>query len=185
MGKRLELDRDCPAKEVLDRFESAGVDVHLWLLDGPTGIPTVAAAGDDLVTRDPALLVMGSGTHLDPAIAALRALTELAQSRASQLQGSRESPERKRLLNKAGYERIKRINREWFAAAKTVSLTSLHDLSTPYIDEDIRIALEELRPFADLVCVYDLTRTRIPVVRVIVPGLEVSHVNKERVGRAR
>jgi ribosomal protein S12 methylthiotransferase accessory factor len=183
MGKRLELDRDCPAKEVFDRFESAGIEVYLWLLDGPTGIPTVAAAGDDQVTRDPALLVMGSGTHPDPAIAAVRALTELAQSRASQLQGGRESPDRTRFVKKAGYERIKRINREWFAPAETVPLTSLDDRSTPYIDEDIRVALEELRPLAERVCVYDLTRTCIPVVRVIVPGLEVSHVNKERVRR--
>jgi ribosomal protein S12 methylthiotransferase accessory factor len=183
LGKRLDLDRNCPAREVFDRFESAGIEVHLWLLNGPTRIPTVAAAGDDLVARDPALLVMGSGTHPDPAIAALRALTELAQSRASHLRGGRENPDRRRLLEKAGYERIKRINREWFASAKTVSLTSLEDLSTPYIDDDIRVALGELRPLAERACVFDLTRTRIPVVRVIVPGLEVSHVNKERVRR--
>jgi ribosomal protein S12 methylthiotransferase accessory factor YcaO len=35
--------------------------------------PTVAAAADDTVTRDPAMIVIGSGTHAGPEIAALRA----------------------------------------------------------------------------------------------------------------
>ena len=30
-----------------------GIDIHLWLLDGKTPIPTVAAAADDTVTKDP------------------------------------------------------------------------------------------------------------------------------------
>ena len=185
MGTRLEIDIDCPAREVQDRFESCGIEIHLWLLDGRTGIPTVAAAGDDTVTRDPGLLVMGSGTHPDPAIAALRALTELAQSRASQLHGGRENPGRKQLLEKAGYDRLKRINREWFADAPSVSLSALANRATPFIDDDIRVVLEELRPHVERVCVCDLSRTEIPVVRVIVPGLEVSHVNRERVRRKR
>ncbi len=185
MGTRLEIDINCPAREVQDRFESCGIEIHLWLLDGRTGIPTVAAAGDDTVTRDPGLLVMGSGTHPDPAIAALRALTELAQSRASQLHGGRENPGRKQLIEKAGYDRLKRINREWFTDAPSVSLSSLANRATPFIDDDIRVVLDELRPHVERVCVCDLSRTEIPVVRVIVPGLEVSHVNRERVRRKR
>ena len=185
MGTRLEIDLDCPAKEVQDRFESCGIEIHLWLLKGRTGIPTVAAAGDDTVTRDPALLVMGSGTHPDPAIAALRALTELAQSRASQLHGGRENPGRSQLIAKAGYDRLKRINREWFADAPAVSLSALDNLATPFVDEDIRVVLEELKPHVERVCVCNLSRTEIPVVRVIVPGLEISHVNRERVKRKR
>ena len=57
----------------------------------------------------------------------------------------------------------------------------MDDLSTPYIDDDIRLVLEELRSFAERVCVCDLTRTVIPVVRVIIPGFEVSHVNPARI----
>lgn len=181
MGKRLDIDVDCPAREFRQRFESAGVEVHLWLLDGRTGIPTVAAAGDDTVARDPALLLVGSGAHTDPAIAALRALADLAQQRATQLRGERDYPGRSVLLEKAGYERLKRINREWFAGGPAVSLSTLDDLSTPFIDDDIRGILGRLKPHARRACVYDLSRTPVPVVRVIVPGLEVSSVNPERV----
>jgi putative methanogenesis marker protein 1 len=181
MGRRLDVDRPCPARDIRERMESLGIEVHLWLLSGRTRIPTVAAAADDTATKDPELLVMGSGTHPDPSIAALRALAEIAQSRASYLTGMRENPDRKSLVERAGYERMKRINREWFARAEEVPLSSVEDRSTPYIDDDIRLVLEELRPLAERVCVCDLTRTSIPVVRVIIPGFEVSHVNPSRI----
>ncbi len=181
MGRRLELDHPCPARDIREKMESSGIEIHLWLLSGRTRIPTVAAAADDTVIKDPELLVMGSGTHPDPAIAALRALTEVAQSRASHLSGGRENPGRKSLVERAGYDRMKRINREWFARAEEITISSMDDLSTPYIDDDIRLVLEELRPFAERVCVCDLTRTIIPVVRVIIPGFEVSNVNPARI----
>ncbi len=181
MGRRLELDHPSPARDIRNKMESSGIEIHLWLLSGKTRIPTVAAAADDTETKDPELLVMGSGTHPDPSIAALRALTEVAQSRASHLSGGRENPGRKSLVERAGYDRMKRINREWFAPAEEFPISSMDDLSTPYIDDDIRLVLEELRPFAERVCVCDLTRTVIPVVRVIIPGFEVSHVNPARV----
>lgn len=181
MGSRLVLDRDCAAREMLERMEGAGVAIHLWLLPGRVDLPTVAAAADDTITRDPELLVMGSGTHPDPAIAALRALTEVAYNRASTLHGEREKPSRKSLVERAGYDRMKRINRRWFADADEVPLSSLRDVSTPFIDDDIRLVLEELRPHVARVIVCDLTRTEIPVVRVVIPGLELSTVNPDRV----
>ncbi|WP_405720488.1 YcaO-like family protein [Streptomyces sp. NBC_00046] len=42
------------------------------------------------VVRQPALLVSGSGAHLDPHVALSRAITEAAQSRLTQITGSRE-----------------------------------------------------------------------------------------------
>ena len=130
LGRRLVIGGDCAARQVLDRFEENGIGIHLWLLDGRTGIPTVAAAADDTVTKDPAMIVIGSGTHACPEIAVLRALTEVAQSRGSYLQGGRTDPRREMVLRKAGYERLKRINRMWFAAAETVDIGDVPDVST-------------------------------------------------------
>jgi ribosomal protein S12 methylthiotransferase accessory factor len=111
----------------------------------------------------------------------LRALTDLALRRATQLHGERDYPGRDALLQKAGYERLKRMNREWFVSGPAVPLSSLNNVSTPFIDDDIRVILDGLKPHAHRVCVYDLSRTPVPVVRVIVPGLEVSYVNPGRV----
>ncbi|MCC7566200.1 MAG: YcaO-related McrA-glycine thioamidation protein [Methanomicrobiaceae archaeon] len=181
LGQRLEITHDCAARQVLDRFEENGISIHLWLLDGKTRIPTVAAAADDTVTRDPAMLVIGSGSHANPEIAALRALTEVAQSRASYLHGGRPDPQREMIMRKAGYDRLKRINRMWFAPADSaIDLSGLDDLSTAYIDGDIRLALEEIAEHADRACVCDLSRTPVPVVRVIVPGFETSYMDKGR-----
>jgi len=181
LGKRIIVDRDGPAKEMLDIFESNGVKIYLWLIEGKTGVPTVAAGGDDTETKDPLLLVMGSGTHLNPEIAVLRALTEVAQSRGSSLKGGKEDAKRRMLVEKAGYERLKRINRMWFKEdAETIKLSEIPDKSTDYIDEDLKVTLEELNGHADRVCVCDLSKTPVPVVRVVIPGLEVSYMDKSR-----
>jgi len=180
MGRRLSITNDCPARQILDRFQDNGIDIHLWLLDGKTPIPTVAAAADDTVTKDPAMIVIGSGTHTSLEIAALRALTEVAQSRGSYLQGGRDDPRREMVLRKAGYERLKRINRMWFADAETVDGGDIPDLSTDRFDLDIQRTLQEVSQHTDRVCVCDLSRTPIPVVRVVAPGFEVSYMDPDR-----
>jgi len=126
------------------------------------------------------MIVIGSGTHACPEIAALRALTEVAQSRGSYLQGGRTDPQREMVIRKAGYERLKRINRMWFADAEAVDIRDIPDVSTNRFDLDIERALQEISPYADRVCVCDLSRTPVPVVRVVVPGFEVSYMDPDR-----
>ena len=183
MGKRISVPKQGPVRDLLDRYGNAGIAITLWLLDGITRIPTVAAAADDPVTKDPAFLVMGAGTHPSPGIAALQALTEVAQRRAARIQGATASEEREAFVQRIGYDRMKRLNREWFAPAPPVDLPSLPDLSTPTIGGDIRLVLAELEGRVERACVCELARTKVPVVRVVVPGLEVSSINKERVRR--
>ena len=183
MGRRLSVGESGPVRDLLARYEGAGIAITLWLVDGLTRIPTVAAAADDPVTQDPAFLVMGSGCHPSPQAAAVQALTEVAQRRAVRIQGAAAAEDREAFVQRIGYDRMKRLNREWFAPAPAVELEGLPDLSTPTIGGDIRLVLSELEGKVDRACVCDLTRTTVPVVRVIVPGLEVSSINKERVRR--
>jgi thioglycine synthase len=184
LGKRLSVAEAGPVRDLFDRYARSGIDITLWLVDTFTRIPTIAAAADDPVTRDPAFLVMGSGAHPSPRAAAIQALTEVAQRRAVRIQGgAAASDEREAFVRRIGYDRMKRLNREWFAPAPSVELADLPDLSTPTIGGDIRLILGELEGKVERVCVCDLTRTRVPVVRVVVPGLEVSAINKERVKR--
>ncbi|HTY53486.1 MAG TPA: YcaO-like family protein [Methanomicrobiales archaeon] len=183
MGKRLTVGESGPVQDLLGRFGQAGIDITLWLTDGMTGVPTIAAAADDPVTRDPAFLVMGSGAHPSPQAAAIQALTEVAQRRALRIQGAGASEDREAFVQRIGYDRMKRLNREWFAPAPSARLEDLPDISTPTIGGDIRLILAKLGGMVERACVCDLTRTTVPVVRVVVPGLEVSSINKERVRR--
>lgn len=173
------------AFELYEKFGKAGVDVRLWYLPTDTGIPTVLAAADDKELLDPALLVMGVGTHLDSRIAVLRALTEVAQSRATQIHGGREDTDRERVTRAIGYERMKRMNRHWYAEpSETVRLQDLPDISTASHKGDIQKALKMLKGIAAGVIVTDLTRQPlgVPVVRVTAPGLEMFAIDRERLG---
>ncbi len=185
-GRELILtESDGLAFELYDKFVRANVEVKLWYLPTDSGIPTVLAATDDKELMDPSLLVMGVGTHLDARIAALRALTEVAQSRATQIQGAREDTDREKVVRRIGYERMKRLNRHWYADGREkVGLGELPDLSTDSHKGDIEKAIRMLKGIVDAVVVTDLTRENlgIPVVRVTVPGLEMYAIDHERIG---
>jgi len=79
-------------RNILDKFSIMGIEVKLIDLTADIDITTMAAVSDDTILKDPALLTLGIGTHLDPEIAAIRALTEVAQSRATQIHGTRKTP---------------------------------------------------------------------------------------------
>ena len=182
LGIRVIIDSDGPARRLQEIFLQQDIAIHLWLLNGRTGVPTVAAAADDLTAREPGLLVTGSGSHTSPEIAVIRALTEVAQSRASYLHGGRTVLMREQVLQKAGYERLKRINRMWFSESEEeVSLSQIPDLSTEYLDRDIGVVLREVERHAESVCMCDLSRTGVPVVRIVIPGFEVSYIDRSRI----
>ncbi|MEG3225307.1 MAG: hypothetical protein BME94_07280 [Methanobacteriales archaeon Met13] len=174
-------------KTLLSLFQEAGVKVKLVDLTADIKITTIAAVADDEVLKDPALLTIGVGTHLDPEIAAIRALTEVAQSRATQIHGTREDTTRAVIMRKAGYERMKRINKHWFGENdKIIHLSQIENKSTRSFKDDLEISLDEMEKVGlEDVWYVDLTRFEIdiPVVRVIIPGLEVYAVDPQRVGK--
>jgi putative methanogenesis marker protein 1 len=178
---------DALIQSMLQRFTSQGIEVHLKDLTSDVGLPTFAAAADDVRLQDPALLCLGMGTHLSPRITVIRALTEVAQSRLTQIHGAREDTTRGGPARQLGYERLKRLNSMWFGPAqKKEALSSIHGYDTPDLYEDLMIVLEHLRGrgFRKAVAV-DLTRKEldVPVVRVIVPGMEVHAMDDERAGK--
>jgi len=185
-GREITItEKDGLAYELYEKFGRAGIDVKLWYLPTDSGIPTVLAATDDKQLMDPSLLVMGVGTHMDARISALRALTEVAQSRATQIQGAREDTDREKVVRTIGYERMKRMNRHWYGEGKEkIALAELPDLSTDSHKGDIEKAVKMLKGCVDAVIVTDLTREDlgVPVVRVTVPGLEMYAIDRERIG---
>ncbi|MFF6852758.1 YcaO-like family protein [Streptomyces antimycoticus] len=73
---------------LIDRIRAARAWLELWHLPSRFGVPVVSCY---LWREDhSALLVSGSGAHLDPHVALSRAVTEAAQSRLTAITGSRE-----------------------------------------------------------------------------------------------
>lgn len=175
-----------PVREIVRKLEAASVRVFLKDITSDVGIPTIAAALDDEMTKDPALLSLGVGAHLVPEIAVLRALTEAIQSRLTTIHGTREDTFKAEFARRIGYERMRRINRRWFEPSRgsvTVDELGAH-VSGDFLD-DINFTLERLRNVGlGEVILVDLTRKGlgIPAVRVIVPGLEVYAMDRDRAG---
>jgi len=174
------------AKDLLEKFMRAEVDVYLHDITSDIGIPTCAAVSDDVKLKDPTLLTTGMGTHTSAGVAVLRALTEVAQSRLTQIHGAREDATSADFRKQIGYERTKRLNKHWFDASASEEFAQIRSNDSDDFLDDVRFMLERLESAGlGKAIVVDLTRPEIgvPVVRVIVPGLEMAAVDPERAGK--
>jgi YcaO-like protein with predicted kinase domain len=78
--------------ELVARFEEAGLAIRLFDQTSDLGVPTVfcvTAPADGIVVKH-FDVAAGAGTHPHPARAALRAITEAAQTRVTSISGSRD-----------------------------------------------------------------------------------------------
>ena len=163
--------------DIISKFESEGIKIKLMDFTADIKIPTIAASADDTVTKDAGLLTLGMGTHLDP---------EVAQSRATQINGAREDTVRADFAREAGYERMKRINKYYFRDEdEKIDLKDIENKSTSSITKDIEIVKDELMA-NDIgrILYVDLTRPEldVSVVRVIIPEMEVYALDPSRAG---
>ncbi|OPX73031.1 MAG: YcaO-like family protein [Methanoregulaceae archaeon PtaB.Bin152] len=184
-GPRVGAVSEPLSLDLLSRFSSAEVEVVVKDITSDLKIPTFAAVSDDTRLRDPALLTIGMGTHTNAAIALLRALTEVAQSRLTQIHGAREDTPTADIRKKIGYERVRRMNKYWFDAESEIPFSSVTSCDTDDFLTDITMTIARLKSAGmDRVIVVDLTRPElgVPVVRVIVPGLESFAMDQERMG---
>jgi len=187
-GKDVVIDNNNAISSVLDlvnKFNKSGIDIRIKDITSDVNIPTFAAVADDTVLKDPSLLVIGMGTHTNADVAIIRALTEAAQSRVTQIHGAREDTTSGEMRKRIGYERMKKINSHWFKPAQTKNLNGVTSLDYDDFLDDINYTIENLRRAGlERVIFVNLTRKElnIPVVRVIVPGLEEYAIDPERIG---
>ena len=173
-------------QSLINKFSEAKVSIKLIDLTSENNIPTIGAVSEDLSLKDPALLTLGIGTHLDPEIAAIRSITEVAQSRATQIHGTREDTTRANLLRETGYDRMKRLNKHWFRdSEEKIDLNDMVDYSQNTFKDNIEKSMDMLEVSGVKNAYYvDLTRDiNIPVVRAIIPGMEVYSVDQTRIGK--
>ena len=186
--KQIDLDtiENETVSELVEKFTSQGIKIKLMDITADLKIPTIVASADDTVLKDAALLTLGVGTHLNPEIAAIRALSEVAQSRATQIHGTREDTVRADFMRKAGYENMKRTNKDYFVEEdEKINLSDIENKITGSIKKDIEVSIEEVQKAGlDKVIYYDLTREEIGVnvARVIIPKAELYCLDEERLG---
>jgi ribosomal protein S12 methylthiotransferase accessory factor len=163
---------DC--NQVLELCQHAGLEVRVWDVTSDLGVAAYCCllAGDDNDWADPEF---GAGCHPTREIALLRALTEAAQARATFIAGNRDD------LAAALYAPAARKQRRAYCKRLIASHPGVRPyadtptLDSEVIEDDVDWLLKRLRAVALTQCVVvDLSRAAlgIPVVRVVVPGLE-------------
>lgn len=166
------------------RLERAGLRVYLRDVTCTAGVPALSCAIVEPHPGGEYLAHGGAGAHPDARVAVCRALTEAAQSRVGHIQGGRED-----LPGMVGPPRSFEPA-EVFGRGPVVPFGALPSRENAGIDDDVRDVLRGLRRdgFGQVVAL-DLTRPEVgvPVVRVVVPGIEAwsvfySHTRRSLLG---
>lgn len=180
-----EIDFE-PVKTLVEKFRQAGISLMVKDITSDIGIPTFNASSVEWISHDYGYLAEGHGTHPDARIAVLRAITEVSQTRAANIQGARDD------LRKIKYNDENTDDRrawQFMHSTKKIRFSEVPTFFNEDILDDINFILYRLKNVGlNQVIIVDLTNPDIgiPVVRAIVPGLETFKITKSVMGmRAR
>jgi YcaO-like protein with predicted kinase domain len=176
---RLDLDSvdDPGCRELLGKLRRAEVRVGVWELTSDIGIAAfqcriISEQGPPEDSRRPGL---GVGCHPTRAVALSRALTEAAQSRLTFISGARDDIPRAEYEDQLDPVMHRRWMERMTKAAPGRAFAAAPDHVSRDLEDELRWELDRLVAAGiEEVIVVDLTRAEfaIPVVRVVIPGLE-------------
>jgi ribosomal protein S12 methylthiotransferase accessory factor len=173
-------------QKLTSKFHDSDLPLLIKDITSDIGIPTFAASSIEWISHDYGYLAEGHGTHPDARIALLRAITEVSQTRAANIQGARDD------LRKIRYgENNTDDKRAWqfISSDEKIGYNKITSFNNEDILDDIKLVLQNLKDVGiKTAAIVDLTNPNlgIPVVRAIVPGLETFKITKSIIGwRAR
>jgi thioglycine synthase len=182
-------DVDIISDSNVKKFSDAGISLLIKdITQTDIGIPTFIASSIECITHDYGYYAIGSGAHPDALIALTRAITEVSQTRAANIQGARDD------LKKIQYkENDDTFRRKWqfmpssivSERSNTVKFSDIESFRNNDILDDINLIRQGLKKAGlKRAIIVDLTHPGIgiPVVRAIVPGLETFDVTRSIMG---
>jgi ribosomal protein S12 methylthiotransferase accessory factor YcaO len=175
-----------PVKALGEKFLQAKIPLIIKDITSDIGIPTFNASSIEWISHDYGYLAEGHGTHPDARVALMRAITEVSQTRAANIQGARDD------LRKIRYGQNNTDDKrawQFMQSSKKVKFSEVTSYFNQDILNDIKLILEHLKQTGlSRAIIVNLTNDSIgiPVVRAIVPGLETFKITKSVMGwRAR
>jgi ribosomal protein S12 methylthiotransferase accessory factor len=168
-------DPDCRA--LLAKYAAAGINVRIWNVTTDVGIAAFLCDIRDPSADEPRRLhhFHGAGCHPDRAVALARALSEAAQTRLTYITGVRDDLLPSEYEEPATADIVEALLDALRQEAVPEAFAEIQSFTGDDLWQDIRWELERLR-LAGItrVVAVDLTRREfeIPVVRVVIPGLE-------------
>lgn len=172
-----------PVSNLVKKFNDSNISLMIKDITSPIGIPTFNASSIEWITENYGYLAEGHGTHPDARIALLRAITEVSQTRAANIQGARDD------LRKISYGNSNSDEKKTWQFMKSKNSIPFSEIKSYVNDDildDIKLILSRLRSNGlNQAIVVDLTnpQIKIPVVRTIVPGLETFKITKAVIGK--
>jgi len=168
-------DPDC--RGLLVKYATAGIAVRVWNATTDLGVPAFLCQIRDASAAEPGRLrrFHGSGCHPERAIALTRALTEAAQTRLTYIAGIRDDLLPAKYQEPANADIADALFDALAQQSDPVAFKHLPSFAVDDLAEDLRHLLGRLTAAGLLrVVAIDLTREAfgIPVMRVVIPGLE-------------
>ena len=167
-----------PVKPIVERFQEVGISLLIKdITQKDIGIATFVASSIEWITSDYGYFAKGYGTHLDARVALIRAITELSQTRAANIQGARD--DLKKIMYKENDEIYKRKWQFMPASAsstnnfvkKSILFSEIKSFLKEDILDDVKFILDMLKKAGlKRAIIIDLTNPNVgmPVVRAIV-----------------
>jgi YcaO-like protein with predicted kinase domain len=175
---RMETVVDPCCVSTLRLLAQAGVGAVAWDITSDVGIPAHAVTiFEESATPGWRSVGMfsGYGCHLSPEVSLMRALSEAVQSRLTMISGSRDDMFYKDYLNCTNEDDRQQFMTSFAEPPPQLDARSRQSLATDTFEGDVAVLLSALeRVGIKSVAVVDLSRedVGIPVVKVVVPGLE-------------
>ena len=178
-ARRVDLGSidDARSRSILEKYQQAQMAVEVWDTTSDIGIPSfrchIYEAEDN--PNDAQGTFFGAGCHPSRAIALLRALTEAAQSRLTYISGSRDDIERRDYRRPDDETPAARRKREGSGSPPSRRLDATVTQDAQTLNEDLHWEIARLRAAGlNQIIVVDLTMPEfnLPVVKVVIPGLE-------------
>jgi YcaO-like protein with predicted kinase domain len=177
---------DPAALELLSRYEQAGIGVRIWNVTSDVGIAGFVCHIRE-ESDDPSLGMRrfhGAGCHPDRGIALTRALTEAAQTRLAYINGAREDLPFWHYAAPDNADVAEALLDALQAAREPRQFDEVPQFGSVDVGDDVRWELDRLRSIGiERAIAVDLTLAElaIPVVRMVIPGLEGDCRNAEYV----
>jgi len=174
----LSTIRDPGLCRIIESMRDKGIVMAVWDITSDVGLPTFTCnCVDDPDAPDwrPIGLASGHGTHLVPEIALSRAIHEAIQCRLTAISGSRDDMFPTDYARYGQRDDLVRLVRDMTDPPAPLRFDPPRLPVSDYFEDDLETILARLRGVGiDSAVVVDLTRPEvgIPVVKVVVPGLE-------------
>ncbi len=177
---RLDIEHidDPECREIVDRIHAADLELAIWETTSNVGVPAFYGFAINPDTQSPEHVGAGAGCHPSKAIALSRTLTEAVQTRLTYISGSRDDLFEDEYSEAGLAEKHQSIRSLIAGEVARRQFGDVEEFLASDLESDLDWLLERLDAagISEVISVdLKIEDIGIPVVRIVIPGLEAPH----------